>query len=274
VGDSVFKSVNAQNFAADDCILYTNHCASGKDLCRCPWIPVSEVHPCINCKNYIHSFCFGSFIEGGKSQCARCVIPNKICDHSMSMKPAGCPPRIVVYDNSSQSLEEVDTSPDEVGFNIEVIDSRVEEQANPSHNELTLSNEQEQVVEANISVNGIIKEQQEQLAWNELSIHQLRNEPDEVGFNIEVIDSRVEEQANPSHNELTLSNEQEQVVEANISVNGIIKEQQEQLAWNELSIDQLRSECRKRKIKNVRQNSRKETLIRYLKEFEKAVHHP
>jgi len=126
----------------------------------------------------------------------------------MSMMPAGCPPQIVVYDNSSQSLEEVDTS------------------------------------------------------------------PDEVGFNIEVIDSRVEEQANPSHNELTLSNEQEQVVEANISVNGIIKEQQEQLAWNELSIDQLRSECRKRKIKNVRQNSRKETLIRYLKEFEKAVHHP
>ena len=80
-------------------------CASGK-YCRCPWKESRFAHTCIQCKKPVHSFCFGFNEEGGKSKCALCVFPNRVCQYSMQLDPGSGPSSVgdtsLVLDDSSE----------------------------------------------------------------------------------------------------------------------------------------------------------------------------
>ena len=81
-------------------------CASGK-YCRCPWEKSRFAHTCTECKKPVHSFCFGFNEEGGKSKCALCVFPNRVCQYSMQFDPGSGPPSSdtsPVLDDSSDSV--------------------------------------------------------------------------------------------------------------------------------------------------------------------------
>ncbi len=82
---------------------YTNYCASREEFCRCPWIPVTKAHTCVQCGQSVHAFCLGQNVQGGRCKCARCVEPRGVCESAMELEPFG-PPLSPVSSRSSSPL--------------------------------------------------------------------------------------------------------------------------------------------------------------------------